>query len=287
MIRRALLTVLTLSGAATLNAQAVPPAEESINPDRPDVTNGTHIVNAGLVQIEVGGMYTRDEPAQGAVSSPFTARIGLLDWLEARIGTDGVLTQTDAGVRATGFGNVQLGAKLRLWSDPGGVPVLSVLPNVNLPTADAKKGLGSGDADYTLALLTGTDVGARGHIDFNYGVGLIGAGDGQRHFTQHLLSTSGSYALTTRWSPYAELFWFSRQEAGGTSALAFDGGAIYTVTPRFAIDGGVQAGMTRPASDFAVFGGISIVVGSAGGDGVHARKKAEPQKAKRPPKTRR
>ncbi len=29
-----------------------------------------------------------------------------------------------------GLGNVQIGAKLRLFADPGGVPVLSILPTV-------------------------------------------------------------------------------------------------------------------------------------------------------------
>ncbi len=90
-----------------------------IEPDRPDVTNGTHIVDIGLLQIEFGGLCTRAAPGQRAFGSPFTARIGLFDWLEARIETDGILTQTDGDSRATGMGNVQLGAKLRIWAERG------------------------------------------------------------------------------------------------------------------------------------------------------------------------
>src|SRR5207302_4391591 len=121
-----------------------------------------------------------------------TARLDLTEWLEGRIGTDGWLSRVDAGGAASGPGNVQLGAKLRLWADPGGIPVLSILPTVNLPTASAEKGLGSGDADYTVAVLTGTDFLKRAHIDVNYGIGAIGAGGGQPHFLQHLVSASAS-----------------------------------------------------------------------------------------------
>ena len=271
------LPVLFLATATPARAQAAP--EESIDLDRPDVTNGTHIVSSGLVQFELGGLYTHDGPHQGSTSSPITMRVGVFDWLEARIGGDGLLMQTTADSRATGFGNVQLGAKLRLWADPGGIPVLSILPTVNLPTASAEKGLGSGDADYTIAVLTGTDSGARGHIDVNYGIGTIGAGQGRPRFTQHLLSTSASFTATAHVSPYAEVFWFSKTDVDGTPEVSFDTGAIYAFGPRLALDGGVQIGLNGQATDFGVFGGISFVLGQGGDDGVHARQR----KVKTPP----
>src|SRR5476649_2001000 len=237
------LAIPALLLAVTAPALAQSTSEEPIDLDRPDVTNGTHIVSIGLVQFELGGLYTHDGPHQGNTSSPMTMRIGVFDWLEARIGGDGLLTQTTADSRAIGFGNVQLGAKLRLWADPGGIPVLSILPTVNLPTASAEKGLGSGDADYTVAVLTGTDIGARGHIDVNYGIGKIGAGQGRPHFTQHLLSTSASFTATEHLSPYAEVFWFSKTDVDGTPEVSFDTGAIYAFGPRLALDGGFQLGL--------------------------------------------
>src|SRR5581483_2429123 len=229
-------------------------AQEQIEPDRPDVTNGTHIVDIGLLQIEMGGLYTR--PASGARSlgSPVTARVGLTDWLEARVGNDGIVTQTDGFTRQTGIGNTQLGAKLRLWADPGGVPVLSVLPSINLPTADAAAGLGSGDVDMTVAVLTGTDIGRRWHADANYGIGAIGAGGGQPHFAQHLVSLSVSVAATDNLNPYVESFWFSKQDPDGGAVTAFDAGAIYELGARYAVDGGFQSSVSRPR-DVAVFAG--------------------------------
>jgi hypothetical protein len=249
--------VLALS--ANAHAQEQP---DQVEPDRPDVTNGTHIVATGLVQVEFGGLYVRETSAQRSAGSPFTVRVGLADWLEARIGADGLTSQSGTDVNATGFGNVQLGAKMRLWAKPGGAPVLSILPDVNLPTADAASGLGSGDLDYSLAFLTGTDIARRGHIDVNYGIGAIGAGQGRPHFAQHLLSASLSAAVTDRWNPYVEVFWFSRTDPDGAAETSLDAGVIYELGSHFALDGGVQSGVGGSAAHFAAFGGLSIVMGA-------------------------
>ena len=278
--------ILVWGTATSAQTPAMPPAASvPLEPDRPDVTNGTHIVDVGLLQIEVGGLYTRSSGGQRGFGSPFTARVGLFDWLEARIGTDGWLWQTDGPAQAAGLGNIQLGAKLRLWSDPGGVPVLSILPTVNLPTASADKGLGSGDPDYTVALLTGTDFAGRGHVDVNYGIGSIGAGGGVPHFVQQLVSVSVSVAASEAWNPYGEVFWYSRQDVDAGAMTAADFGAIYTVNPRFAVDGGMQIGLSQAAPDIAVFAGVSIVIGNILGDhGVHARQRSAERRAAHPHK---
>ena len=245
----------------------------AIAPDRPDVTNGTNIVDVGLLQVEVGVQRTRMGTQQSA-GTPLTVRIGLFEWLEARASTDGFLHQTDSGSSISGAGNVQLGAKVRLFADPGGVPVLSILPTVNLPVASVSKGLGSGDSDVTLVFLTGTDLGRTSHLDVNYGVGAIGAGQGRPHFTQHLVSTSFSHSLTEQLSPYVEGFWFSRQDPDGGHVFSVDAGFIQAFTARIALDGGVAVGLTKAAPDFSVFTGISVIIGDVLGDhGVIARQR--------------
>jgi len=287
MMRPATLACLYLLAVSSPGVCQTQPPGSPIEPDRPDVTNGTHIVDIGLLQIEVGGLYTHATAAQHGFGTPLTARVGMTEWLEVRFGTDGALTQIDEASHVSGLGNIQLGAKLRLWADPGGVPVLSVLPTVNLPTASVEKGLGSGDADYTVALLTGTDIGRHGHVDVNYGIGAIGAGGGNPRFIQHLVSVSASAAVSDNWNPYVEGFWFSRQDPDGTAVAAVDAGAIYELGARYALDGGVQIGVTRNAPTFVAFGGFSIVVGDIlGNHGVHARQRqAQKQAARRPRST--
>ena len=276
LISLAAAALLALPAALASAQEPSQEASEAIQPDRPDVTNGTRIVPTGIVQLEIGGLYSRTGPGATAANSPLTVRVGLTDWIEARIGTDGLTTQNISGSGATGFGNVQLAAKLRLWAEPGGAPVLSILPTINLPTADASRGLGSGDADYTVAVLTGTDFLRRGHVDINYGIGAIGAGQGRPHFVQHLLSASVSEAVTDRWNPYIELFWFSRSDIDGTSVTSLDTGVIYELGSHFAIDGGVQFGVGGPSTDFGAFGGVSMIVGGRRALNGRERKPARP-----------
>jgi hypothetical protein len=278
VIRRAAAVAACVLIAASVHAQDE--THDAIEPDRPDITNGTHIVDTGVLQLEIGGLYTHATANAHAVGTPITARVGLFEWLEARVGADGLLIQGDGSSRVTGIGNLQVGAKLRLWADPGGMPVLSVLPTINVPTASADKGLGSGIADYTLAVLTGSDIGRHAHVDANYGIGVIGAASGQSRFVQHLVSVSASDAISDNWNPYVEAFWFSRQDANSASVTGVDAGAIYEVGSRYAVDGGVEFGVSSAAPRFAAFGGISIIIGDVlGSHGVHARQR---QKQRRP-----
>ena len=248
-------------------------AQDVIEPDRPDITNGTHIVEIGLLQLEMGGQYVHSAGQARSFGTPFEARVGLTDWLEARIGTDGFVTQTDGLVNFAGVGNTNLGAKLRLWADPGGVPVLSILPAINLPTGSVDKGFSSGDCDYLLSFLTGTDIGRHWHADVNYGIGALGAGFGRPHVAQQMASVSVSVAATDNLNPYVETFWFSRQDADSGGLTGIDAGVVYELGARYAIDGGMQFNV-RGSSDVSVFGGISMIVGNIlGNHGVHERQR--------------
>jgi len=247
-----------LLSAGSAHAQPSAPDPDRIEPDRPDVTNSAHIVGVGEVQIEIGSSYTRAARHLTSAGSPILARIGVSTWMEARISSDGLVTSSNHGTRETGFGNVQAAAKLRLVGDSRGAPIVAVLPAVNLPTASAAKGLGSGDADYTITVLTGFDIGTRGHVDANYGYGRIGAGGGRPHFGQHLLSVSASVAAGAHWDPYAEAFWFSAQEPDGGAVAALDVGAICRLGHRLAVDGGLQVGISHRAPDLAAFAGFTF-----------------------------
>jgi hypothetical protein len=282
MIVRSLSVAVALVALCAASAPAQQPetvqptgaTPQPIDPDRPDVTNGTHIVDTGLLQVEFGGVFSRSNSAVQNLGTPVTFRFGATDWLELRFGGDGFLQSTDLTGRQEGMGNTQLGAKLRLWSDPGGLPVVSILPTINMPTASATKGLGSGESDFTLAFLTGADLLTHAHADVNYGIGLIGTGPNLPRFTQHLVSVSASVEIPGPFTPYVESFWISRQDVNGGPIVAIDSGGIYQISPRYAFDGGVQAGLTADAPAFSAFAGFSAIIGNITGEhGVHARQR--------------
>ncbi len=70
-----------------------------------------------------------------------------------------------------------------------------------------------------------------------------------------------SEAVTDRWNPYVEAFWFSRTDVDGTSQTTIDAGLIYELGAHYAIDGGAEFGVTGASADFGAFAGLSILVG--------------------------
>ncbi len=165
---------------------------------------------------------------------------------------------------------------------PGGIPVLAILPTVNVPLASVSKGLGTGSPDLTLGVLTGTDLGSRNHVDFNYGIGRIAGGPGRGHFVQHLASISASRRFGENVNPYWEVYWISKQDPDGGHVGSTDLGMIYTLGSRFALDGGVDIGFTRSAPRVTFFGGFSVIIGEVlGKHGVHARQRKAQESALR------
>ncbi len=243
--------------------------ENELNPDRPDVTNGTHIVPLALAQLEFGGQYSRVHEGE-ELGTPVALRVGLLEWLEGRIEADALsVSAAQAGGTLpartqTAFGGVGLGAKLRLWGKPGWPPVVDLMPDLTLPVG------GQPGTAFSLRIATGTDFKEHYHLDLNYGIGTV-ASDRAR-FTQHLLSASASREVGPHASPYAELYWYSADQASGRPWLSSDAGLVYTLSARYAVDGGIEIGLTAAAPRPSVFGGMTMIVGEVRGHhGVHER----------------
>jgi hypothetical protein len=231
-----------------------------IQPDRPDVTNSVNTVAPGFFQIEFGATYTR-ENRDRTVGLPLSGRLGVTNRLELRVDATSIESEVADNVTTTGLGDVAAGAKLRLWYGRGGLPPSSIEPSINVPARSSHKGLMFGDPDYTITWLTGFDLGTGAHVDMNYRLGAMSDRRNSAHFAQHAASVSASVSLAENWSPYIEFYWVSRDEADGTPISAIDTGVIRTITPRLALDAGVQLGVSRAAPALALFGGVSTVIG--------------------------
>ena len=259
-----------------------------ILPANDDVTDGTDTTDTGLLQIEVGGVFTRTDAATRAGGTPLRLRYGAFDWLEVSAGTDGYLAQRTSAGTTGGVGNTLIGARLRLFATRGGLPILSVLPTVVLPTASRAKGLGSGDTDAALAVISGRDLPGRSHVDLSYGAASIGDGEGGR-VTQHNAFVSGTLGVTRAWSPGLTLTWLSRQDAATGRALVLSADSVVTLSRRLAVDVSVVGGLTRAAPDIELSAGLSVVVGALDlDDGVHARRhrlRLRPTRGARRPRT--
>jgi len=261
-------TLVAIALFGIVLAFAAPGRAQEIDADRPHVGTGTHIVPVGQVQFELGGQY-QSFGAGASTQSPALLRFGIARGVEARIATDGWLTATEGGHTAGGMGNVQLGVKLRLIGGPD-EPLLSLLPAINIGVASREKGLGSGANDATATLLAGRALGARTHVEANYGVGRIGDPDAGA-FTQHLVTAAVIHDIARRLAIYVEDAWWSRQQAGGGAVGFVDYGAIYAISARVLVDGGAFSGVTAATADYGLFAGVSFVIGDPLRPGNRAR----------------
>ncbi len=264
-------------GASPVGAQQdPPPPPTAAQPDLPpnnDVNDGTENTDVGLLQIELGSQFTRVDEDSRAAGVPFTARYGVVEWLELSLGGDLLVEQSDSGGGAHGFGDLQVGGRIRLFGARGGLPTLSVLPLLIVPTANAAAELGTGRVGAAIAVLTGRDFSHASHVDVSYGMAAIGEGGGNRRITQHAASVSGSIGVTQAWSPALTFAWVSRQDADTGEAFLLSADSVVTLSRRVALDLSVQFGLNADAPRLGIGGGVSFVIGELDVDqGVHARR---------------
>ncbi len=232
--------------------------EERIDGDRPHVGTGTHLVAPGDVQFELGGQFN-SFGSRKTYASPILGRVGLTDSIEGRVEFDGLIGSRERQRSVSSIGNVQLGAKVRVWGARD-EPWLSIMPSVTLGLASSEKGLGSGDTDLSMTLMAGRAIGNRWHAEANYGVAAVGGGDERRHFGQHLMTGAAIYSLTSQLAGYGEVAFWSRQEIDGRAVTFTDFGLIYGVNPRLVLDAGGAVGLSAAAPTYLLFAGLSFLI---------------------------
>ena len=253
-VARLALSALLLAGQASAE-------DDQIEPDRPDVTNGTRIVPAGRVQIEGGFDYARTRRAAAATERQFMVdtlgRIGLGERFELQVGRQPVVHLRGEG-DDTGIGDVTLAAKYRFFDGRGAWPALGVRPFVKLPSADEP--IGSGRSDFGGAALASFDLPAGFGLDVNAGLAAIGQNRPSGYLLQALTSASLSYDVGAA-TPFVEVFFTSRDERDGRDAMGLDAGVVYRLTNRLAIDAAAQTSMAGNGPDWAVRAGITFRFG--------------------------
>jgi hypothetical protein len=232
--------------------------EGTVSPDRPDVTDSTHTVPPGAVQIETGIQYTRarqaGRPAQQFLDFPGTLRIGLSDRIEARLPVDPVVQLREAS--DAGHGTVGFGLKYRFLDADSPWPSLGVEPVV-LFHIDA----GSARPDVGARGLASWELPAGFTLDVNAGMTAMAQSDPSGYLLQAQTSASLGKQISERLSGFAELFFSSKGERDGREQLGFDTGLTYLVTRWLAVDASVTTTLTGRGPDVAVQAGISVLFG--------------------------
>jgi len=260
----ALTPVTAFAAAALLWLWAAAAPAQDINPDRPDLTTSAEVVPAGTLQIETGLEYERARvgggPSERQLSVQGVLRLGLTPALEVSL-EGAPFVWLRAGEDDHGSGDYTVGLKYRFHGPPpdGAGPALALKPFVKLPTA--REPIGSERPDFGALLLMTLGLPWGLGLDANAGVAAIGQRRPDGFIAQGIASASLSWAVTERLTTITELFFTTRDERDGRDRLLTTLALIYRVTPRLAVDAGVQTTLTGRGPDWAALIGLSVRLG--------------------------
>jgi hypothetical protein len=246
-------TVVILTILLTLSRPSAA-QEAPLVTDRPDFTESSEVVGPGILQIESGFSYARDSGI-GEVTVPGSLlRIGLNKRSELRIGTDGYFTAGQGRNRLSGFSDVELAAKLRLFDrDRTGVDI-AVIPLLSLPTGSSN--VSSGGVDPTVKLTWARDLPAGIGVSGNYNVSSLSDAEGR--FVQQALSVSFDHDLTLGLGGYLEVFGFTPMARDAGAGWTIDSGVSRQIggNLQFDVEGG--RGLTDDAANWFVGFGVAL-----------------------------
>lgn len=245
-----LLPLALIGGLNTCFAAELRP----LSTDRPDTTESPHSVDAGHYQCEMElASWTRD----GGEWTQFT-----LGELNAKYGLNAatdlqVVVPFHTHVRhgGEGFGDVEIRVKHNLWGNDQGPTALAVMPFVKLPTANGD--LGNGDLEGGLIVPFGFDGPAGWSCAVMGEIDLASNDDRSGCHPVALASATASHEITECSAAFLELVSILSTESGEDWEAYFNTGMTWAVTPAWQLDGGIRVGLTRAATDFNPFLGVS------------------------------
>lgn len=247
-----------------LAAQA--PAALPMVSDRPDETESSVTVPAGMVQLEFGWVLARDRSAGVLTMShtlpDFLARIGVADRVEARLGFDGwhrVRTGEGATAEArSGWSHLSVGGKVRFAEGRGARPSVAFVADVALPTGDDGFGAERVDPTFRLALAQELSEG----IELGYNLGVQWESEaGPSGVTQTaagLYTATVGLGLTERLGGFAEVFGTVTFDGPTVWRHAADAGFTYQVTHNWQLDLSAGVGLSEAAEDWFVGAGVVL-----------------------------
>lgn len=256
-----------------------------LSSDRPDVTESPYTVDAGHFQIELSFFeYARD--AGGAVKEldilPFNLKVGLTNNVDLQLMvTPFVDVDTEFGrpfggtfrSSESGFGPVELRAKINLWgNDGGGAPfdlpsnfsertrerfgdsALAVMPYVRFPTGEEELGFAD-EVEFGVMVPFQTPLNEDWVLGLMAELAFARPPDDNGTDVELVHTASFSRDLGGRLGGYGE--YIGVVSSGNRYIAALGVGLIYSLSRDAQLDAGVNVGITDEAEDARFFTGLT------------------------------
>ncbi len=253
-----------LVGLALVPVSAGPPP---LVTDRPDQTESALVVPRRSVQVETGWVFSRDdEDGVRTRTSDFLntlVRVGLFERLELRAGWSGYLDQDVSlpgpDVEAEGIGDTSIGTKLHLRRERGGLPELSLIAGLSLPTG--ADDVSSDGTDPAVRLSAAHTLTERLGLGYNLGVAwetLDGGNRSDDTLSRYLYTAALGIGVSDRVGAFVELFGDAPASDRGGPAHSVDGGVTFLLLDNVQLDASAGIGLSEEADDWFVSAGLSL-----------------------------
>ena len=237
-----------LTGAAGASAQS-----PELVTDRPDQTESATVVPRGLLQVETGYLFTRDDAVDSHAAPGTLFRIGLGGRTELRLGHAGVLGTE--GRR--GAGDSELGTKINLIPRAAGWrPELAILGGLSLPTGDSR--FSSGGADPSLLVAFSHELAPRLSLGYNAGAAWESSPDPPGRDALMVYSLALGIGVTGRLGAFLEVFGDRQVADEAAAGVSADAGLTLLLTEIVQLDFSIGRGLRGPADDLFVGTGLSF-----------------------------
>lgn len=221
-------------------------AQNVINTDRPDQSDGTHIVEKNLVQVETGLQFSKFDEATTGFDNVTLIRYGVTKYFEVRLLNQYSVVNDIS--RISGFRPLTISFKNQLCAQKGLLPKITLVSYFHLPITISSAFQGD-HLGYTFTFAGRHDLSPKMKIYSNLGINR----DQESTDINYLATLEANYNVTDRLSTFVE--YFGNYAANTHSSNGMDIGCIYAFKNNFAIDLAVGSPtMNLSLSKFISFG---------------------------------
>jgi hypothetical protein len=252
------LTLCTRGLAAQTKDPNAPPTDsiEAV-PNRPTFSTTAETVQIGVFEIEYGTELARQHQNINGL-----LKFGLVRNLELRFANNPIVR--DGGT--AGLGDSGAGLKYRFLKERRGLPTISILYGLTIPTA--KDELGSGGIGHSAGLLLSKDLGQH-HLDFNESIQWLRRSGSGVFDHNYFTAFAYSHPISGKLGFAEEVAGYSRLNAATGATLTVLQSLTCNVSLRFVLDGGFYIAAMGDLPRVTFFSGVTYSVG----DLYHGRRK--------------
>ena len=221
-------------------------AQNVINTDRPDQSDGTHIVEKNLFQLETGLQFSKFDEVTTGFDNVTLIRFGVTRRFEVRLMNQ--YSVVNDGSKTSGFRPLTISFKNQLCDQKGLLPKITLVSYFRLPVT-LSPGFKGDHLGYTFTCALRHDLVPNIKIYGNLGINR----DQESTDISYLATLEANYNLTDRFSSFVE--YFGNYAAHSSSSNGMDFGFIYAIKNNFAVDLAVGSStMSLESNRFISFG---------------------------------